>query len=278
MDGWICPATAEGGCPLFIYEYRPALVFCVAVAACFGAVMGSFLNCAAWRVARGESFLRGRSRCPACGHTLGPLELVPVFSWLFQRGRCKACGERISPRYPLTELGFALATVLCLLRFGVTALCLRNYVFLCCLFLLTLTDLDAMLIPDGCHIAAALAWVVALPFVGMGGREILLHLLAAVVFGGGLLGISLILDRVLGRDSLGGGDIKLMAVVGLYLGLVGALFALVIACVAGLAIHALSRKGKGAAFPFGPSIAPAAALMLLYGAPLVDWYLGLLGL
>ena len=200
-----------------------------------------------------------------------------MVSWLLQRGRCKWCGERISARYPLTELGFALLTVLCLLRFDLTVLCLRNFLFLCCLFLLTLTDLEDMLIPDGCHIAAASGWVAALPFTFTGLAATRCCVLAALVFGGGLLLISLAMDRLLGRDSLGGGDIKLFAVVGLYLGFVGTLFAVMIACVVGLALHALSgRRGGGRAFPFGPSIALAAALMLLYGAPLVDWYRGLL--
>lgn len=260
-----------------IYDSRPILAFFVIVAACFGAVMGSFLNCAAWRIVRGESFVNGRSRCPACGHELGPMELVPVLSWILQRGRCKNCGAKVSVRYPLTELGFALMTVLCLLRFDLTVLCLRNYVFLCCLFLLTLTDLEDMTIPDGCHIAAALAWALAQPFLFDGWRGVGLSLLSAVLYGGGLLAVSLVMDKVLGRDSLGGGDIKLFAVVGLYLGLVGTLFALMLSCVLGLAFQALARRsGGGKEFPFGPSIALAAAVMLLYGEPLVSWYRGLL--
>lgn len=260
-----------------IYDYRPMLAFCVALAACLGAVAGSFLNCAAWRIVHGESFIRGRSHCPSCGHVLGAAELVPVFSWLFLKGRCRWCGEKVSARYPLTELACALMTVLCLLRFDLTVLCLRNYVFLCCLFLLTLTDLDDMIIPDGCHIAAVLAWLAALPFTFTGWREALISVLAAVVFGGALLGLSLVMDRLLGRDSLGGGDIKLFAVVGLYLGFIGTLFAMLIACVLGLAFHMLARRREGRrAFPFGPSIAVAAAAMLLYGAPLVEWYRGLM--
>ena len=260
-----------------VYEYRPALIFCAALAAVLGAVMGSFLNCAAWRIARGESFVKGRSRCPTCGHTLGAAELVPVVSWLIQKGRCKACGAKLSARYPLTELGFALVTVLCLLRFDLRLLCLRNYIFLCCLFLLTLTDLDDMIIPDGCHIVAAAAWLATAPWVFSGWGEALGHLAAALVYGGGLLGVSLILDKVLGRESLGGGDVKLFAVVGLYLGMIGTLFAMMLACVVGLLFAALSRRGgAGRAFPFGPSIALSAAVMLLYGAPLVAWYQGLL--
>ena len=141
-----------------IYEYQPAMIFFIVLAAAIGGVAGSFLNCTAWRIVRGESFTMGRSRCPSCGHTLGAAELIPVCSWLFQKGRCKWCKEKISVRYPLTELSFSLITVLCLLRFDLTVLCLRNFLFLCCLFLLTLTDLEDMIIPDGCHIAAAAAW------------------------------------------------------------------------------------------------------------------------
>lgn len=259
---------------VFIFEDRLVLACCVVLAACFGAVMGSFLNCAAWRIVHGESFLKGRSHCVACGHPLGPAELIPVLSWLIQRGRCKWCGQKVSARYPLSELAFALVTVLCLLRFGLTVLCLRNYVFLCCLFLLTLTDLEDMTIPDGCHIVAVLAWVAALPFDFPGWDSVLRSLLAALVFGGGLLAVSLVMDRVMGRDTMGGGDIKLFAVVGLYLGFVGTLFALLLACLIGLAFALVARRG-GRAFPFGPSIALAAAVVLLYGAPIIDWYLGL---
>ena len=260
-----------------IYSSRGALAYFIVVAAALGAIGGSFLNCAAWRIVRGECFIRGRSHCANCGHVLGAAELVPVLSWVLQRGRCKWCGERISARYPLTELCFSLITVLCLLRFDLTPLCLRNFLFLGCLFLLTLTDLEAMIIPDGCHVAAVLIWLLALPFVFTGWGDVARSVAAGLVFGGGLLGVSLVMDRLMGRDTLGGGDIKLFAVVGLYLGFVGTLFALVIACVVGLLLQfALKRGREDAAFPFGPSIALAAGLMLLYGGPLVDWYRGLL--
>lgn len=260
-----------------IYSSRGALAYFIVVAAALGAIGGSFLNCAAWRIVRGESFIRGRSHCANCGHVLGAAELVPVLSWVLQRGRCKWCGQRISARYPLTELGFALLAVLCLLRFDLTVLCLRNFLFLGCLYLLTLTDLEAMIIPDGCHIAAVIIWVLALPFTFTGWGDVAKSLLAAVLYGGALLGLSLIMDRVMGRDTLGGGDIKLFAVVGLYLGLLGTLFAVLLACVVGLLFQAILKRGRdgGGAFPFGPAIALSAAVMLLYGAPLVNWYIGL---
>ena len=261
-----------------IFDYKPLLIYGIALAFVFGACMGSFLNCAAWRAVHGESVLKGRSHCTSCGHALGPADLIPVFSWLFLRGKCRYCGEKVPARYPLTELAFAALTVCALLRFDIRVLCLRNYVFLCCLFLLTLTDIDDMIIPDGCHVFSVIAWIAAEPFLFTGWREVLLHIGAALLYGGGLLVISLILDKVLGRESLGGGDIKLFAVTGLYLGIVGTLFALIFSCLAGLIFQKVrqGRGGEGKAFPFGPWIAAGAAGMLLFGEPLVAWYLGLL--
>ncbi len=254
-----------------------ALLYCVFVAALLGAAFGSFLNCAAWRITHGESVWRGRSHCPACGHSLGAGELIPVLSFLLQKGRCRHCGEKISVRYPLTELLFALLTVLCLLRFDLSWLCLRNWIFLCCLFCLTLTDLDAFVIPDGCLLTAAGAWLLGIPLLRPGWPAVRGELLAALLFGGGILLLSLLMDRVLGRESLGGGDVKLLAVQGLYLGPAGSLFALMLACVLGLILgkgwHA--GTGSGKAFPFGPAIAAAATLVLFFGDRLISWYLGL---
>ncbi len=262
-----------------IYDSTPVLIYCIVVAACLGLVMGSFLNCAAWRIVRGESFLKGRSKCPTCGHTLSAGELIPVISYVIRRGRCKSCGSRISVRYPLTEIAFACITVLCLLRFDLSVLALRNYIFLCCLFLLTLTDIDDMIIPDGCHIVSIVAWAAAEPFLFTGWADVGFSVLSAVIYGGGLLVISLVMDRVLGRDSMGGGDIKLFAVTGLYLGIIGTLFALLFACAAGLVFRAVTNRGeREKEFPFGPWIALGAAVVLLYGEPLIRWYQGLLGI
>ena len=262
-----------------IYDFTPVLIFCVIVAIALGAVMGSFLNCAAWRIVHGESFLKGRSHCPSCGHVLTAGELIPVFSYLAQKGRCRKCGVKLSVRYPLTELAFAALTVLCLLRFDLSVAGLRNYVWICCLFLLTLTDIENMTIPDGCHITALIAWIASAPFIFSGWGEALWNVAAGAVYGGALLGISLIMDKVLGKDSMGGGDIKLFAVTGLYLGFIGTLFALLIACVAGLGFRAATHgRSAGKTFPFGPWIALGAGVILFCGGPLISWYSGLLGI
>lgn len=259
---------------------RGLRIYCCVVAVALGAVFGSFLNCAAWRIAHGESFLRGHSRCPKCGHALGARDLVPVLSWLFQKGRCRYCGDKISIRYPLTELFFAMLTLLCLLRFDLTVLCLRNWIFLCCLFCLSLVDLESYTIPDGCLLTALAAWLLALVFLRPGWGEIVRSLLAGLAFGGGILLLSLAMDKILGKESLGGGDVKLFAVIGLYLRFTGTLFTVLLACVLGLLFAAVlnGRGEKGRPIPFGPSISLAAAFMLLYGQGLTQWYLGLLGL
>ena len=259
-----------------IWESRGLLIYCGVVALLLGAVFGSFLNCAAWRISHGESVLRGRSHCPDCGHVLGAGDLVPILSWLFLRGKCRYCGKKIPARYPLTEAVFALLTLLCLLRFDLSWLCLRNWILLCCLFCLSLTDLECMIIPDVCLIIAAAVWGIFLPLTGMGWPAVRGGLLAGLIFGGGLLGLSLLMDRILKRDSLGGGDIKLFAVLGLYLGIVGTLFMTVLACLLGL-LFAVLRRGRGGGsepFPVGPAIAAAGTVMLLCGEPLIQWYTG----
>ena len=258
-----------------IYESPGILAYFCVVALALGTALGSFLNCAAWRISRRESFIRGRSRCPACGHLLAPVDLIPVASWLLLRGRCRYCGGKVSPRYMWTELCFGLLTTLCLLHFDLTVLCLRNEIFLCCLFCLSLVDMEIMEIPDGCLIVSVLAWLTALPFLWQGWTAVAVSLGSAVIYGGGLLGMSLVMDRIMKKESLGGGDIKLFAVVGLYLGFTGALFALLLSCMMGLLLAALLRAGRGRSFPFGPAIAAASAVMLFWGERLSGWYLGL---
>ena len=251
------------------FSELPAPLFCGILAALLGAVFGSFLNCTAFRVARKESFFSGHSRCPHCKHDLNALDLVPVFSWLFLGGKCRYCKHKISPRYLLTELLFALLSAACLVCFGLTVLALR------CLLTLSLVDLEIYEIPDACLILSALAWIAAQVFLWTNWGDCLLHVAAGLVYGGVVLGVSLLLDKLLKKESLGGGDIKLLAVAGLYLGFVPTLFALILACVIGLVQAKLSGKPKGKASPFGPAVSAATAVMLFFGEPIAAWYLSL---
>ena len=244
------------------------------LAALLGAALGSFLNCVAWRIARGEAWRTGRSRCPVCGHVLGPFELLPVLSFLLQRGRCRHCGAKLSSRYPLTELGFALLTVLCVRRFGLSLYALGCYGFFCCLLCLSLVDWETCIIPDGCLIAALLFWPLTLPALDWDGLRILERFLSALALGGGMLLLSRGMDRLLEKESLGGGDMKLFALLGLYLGFARSLLALLLSSLLGLLL-ALLRRGEDRRIPFAPAISLAAVLSLLWGDAVIDWYLGL---
>ena len=260
-----------------IYSSTAILIFSCVVAAILGAVLGSFLNCAAGRLAKDQPFIKGRSHCPACGHDLGVLDLVPVFSWLLLRGKCRHCGAKISPRYLITELLFAALTVACLLQFDLTVLCLRNWIFICCLFCLSLVDFESKIIPNGTLLIAAGAWLAAEPFLFENWTKTLAHVGTGVAISGGMLLISLVMDKVLQRESLGGGDVKLFAVVGLYLGLLPSMFALILSCILGLAVNLPRQRGNSEPFPFGPWIAVATVVMLFYGQAIVEWYLGFMG-
>ncbi|MDO5142837.1 MAG: prepilin peptidase [Eubacteriales bacterium] len=248
--------------------------YLLALTGLLGACLGSFFNCAAWRHVRGESALRGRSRCPACGHVLTPLELIPLVSYFLQRGHCRACGAPLSRRYPATEGLLALVFISLLARFGPTAACLQWMGLACALFYLSLVDMETMELPDGPMIAAAVWFLALSPLFPDPWGRLRAGAVGAVAIGGGVLLVALVMDKVLGRDSLGGGDIKLLALTGLYLGWVGNLLLLIVACLVGLPLAL--RKGRGVAFPFGPAIALAAWPVALCGQPVIEWYLGLL--
>ena len=262
---------------MIIFSDTLILVYSIVIAGILGAVFGSFLNCAAYRIAHGESVVKGRSHCPDCGHELGVLDLFPIFSWLFLRGKCRYCKSKVSSRYFITECIMALMSILCLLACDISFLFLRNFILLCCLFCLSLIDIDTFEIPDRFHIIMIVAWALYLLCVPDVLETLKKGGLGFIVIGGGILIISLIMDKVLGKNSLGGGDIKLLFVMGLYLGLVAGVFALIFACIIGL-IFAVATKKRKEHFPFGPSISIAFWFMLLYGDGLTNWYLGLLGL
>lgn len=257
-----------------LYELESWMVVYLAVLAfILGAVFGSFLNCAAYRISRKQSFLKGRSVCPKCNHTLHILDLIPIFSFLFSKGKCRYCGEKISIRYPLTEVLFGSLTLLLFFKDGVSLLFLRDFVWFCCLFCLSLVDFEIFEIPDGTILISILAWVLTIPFLQMGWPYIIEHVAAGLVFGVGFLVVSIALDHILKKESLGGGDIKLFFVIGLYLGTVAGLFCVILSAFLGL----IFGRGKER-IPFGPFISMGAVVMYVFGSPLVDWYLRLLNI
>lgn len=261
----------------------------------FGTVFGSFLNCMAWRIAHHESVLKGRSHCALCSHVLGAADLIPVISYLALRGRCRYCGKKISPRYVAAEVVCGCGFVISFLRFGLTLRTLQVIVLFCILLALSLVDFEIYEIPDR-FILTGIIWYFATSWLGrrilnlagltvrvLGegenltvsawGMNLLAGLIGGFAIGGGMLVISLLFDHLLGKESMGGGDIKLFFMTSLYLGLAQGLVSLILSCVVGLVIAALMKKGK---VPFGPAISIAAFVSLLYGEVFVNWYLSLI--
>ena len=239
-----------------------------------GAVMGSFLNCWAMRYAQGERYPRGRSACPKCGHTLSALELVPILSWVFLRGRCRSCHERISVRYPLTELIGAALFAGTFLRYGLTATTAEVCVLTACLMLLSFIDYDTMLLPGAPMLAALVSWCAFLPTHADWRSRALHGALTALIAGAALLLISLLMDRILKKETLGGGDIKLLALAALYLGPWGTLLMVILSCLLGL-VFAVCSKSKDHPFPFGPALAAATWIVVMWEDGVIEWYVGL---
>jgi leader peptidase (prepilin peptidase)/N-methyltransferase len=238
-----------------------------------GLISGSFISVVAHRVPRGESIVGPRSRCPSCGTTIAAYDNVPVFSWLLLRGRARCCGERISPRYPLVELALGILYVLiAIVLWGDAGEVALGLVFVTMLAAVTLTDLERRLIPNKILIAGAVAAVLIAAVSDP--ASLPERALAAAAAGGLLFAAALAYPR-----GMGLGDVKLAAVMGLFLGrAVGPaiMVALLVGALVGLGL--IAREGAAArkrAIPFGPFLALGGVAGLLAGDQLVDWYLGL---
>ena len=236
-----------------------------------GLLVGSFVTVIAHRIPRGEGFVAGRSHCPSCGAQVAAYDNVPVLSWLMLRGRCRSCGEHISARYPLAELAVAVlyaATVLILGTDDVADL-VSGLVLCTVLVAITLTDLERRVIPNQIVAAGAIA---ALAIAAVGDpAELPERLAAAAIAGGVLFVIALAYPR-----GMGMGDVKLVAMLGLFLGAAVAPAVLIgFATGATVGLVMIARHGSAArkqAIPFGPFLALGGIVGLWWGPEIVDWY------
>jgi leader peptidase (prepilin peptidase)/N-methyltransferase len=236
-----------------------------------GLIFGSFFNVVAHRLPRGQSLVAPGSRCPGCEEPIKPYDNVPVLSWLWLHGRCRTCGVAISPRYPAVEaLTAVLAIAVVLVEQGAhdTALGLA---LVAILVPVALIDLDHRIIPNKILLPAAVAALA----IGAVTRPtgVPEQLIAGAAAGSFLLVFALAYPR-----GMGMGDVKLAAVLGLYLGRsvgVAILVAVVAATVIGVAVMARLgvRKGRKTAVPFGPFLALGGVVALLAGPAITHWYL-----
>jgi leader peptidase (prepilin peptidase)/N-methyltransferase len=248
--------------------------FALTFAALFGAVIGSFLNVCIHRLPRGTSIVWPASACPACGRALSWFENIPIVSYLFLRGRCRTCGAPISARYPIVEALTAAMFALAWWYYGPGPMLISRLIFGCALIVLFAIDLEHHLLPNvitltGIVIGFLLSFITDQP----GWRSSLIGIVAG---GGVLFLIAEVYYRVRHEEGLGMGDVKMLAMMGAFLGWPLAILSLMIASVAGTIIGVgLIVTGRGTmkyALPFGTFLAIGAAVSAAAGQTILHWY------
>lgn len=252
--------------------------FLDAYAAVMGLIAGSYLNVVIHRLPRGLSTVLPRSACPACGAPIAVRDNLPLLSFALLGGRCRACKAPIAWRYPLIEAVTALLFVACLERFGVSLATLAAALFCCLMIALGLIDLEHQILPDRLTYPGILAGLVLQRWLPWGG---LWQAVAGALLGGGvLLAIWGAWYLVRHEEGMGLGDVKMLALIGAFLGWKGTLVALFFASLAGaltgLALMLWGGAGMRSKLPFGSFLALGGITALFAGPEIAGWYAGLL--
>ena len=241
-----------------------------------GLAVGSFLNVCIHRIPRGGSIVSPPSRCPGCGYQLRWFDNIPVVSWVVLRGRCRSCRAPISLRYPIVELLTMAMFLLHWWMFGWTLLMGVRLVFACTLIVLFVIDLEHHLLPNVITLPGIAAGLIVSLVVPPGVRD---AALGTLVGGGVLWLIGEAYYRYAGQEGMGGGDVKMLAMVGAFLGWKLVLVTLVLSSVAGsivgLTVIALRRGDMKYALPYGTFLALGALAASLVGDQIVAWYVGM---
>lgn len=277
------PTSLLAMIPGLAYGLMGAIIFT------FGAAIGSFLNVVVYRLPAGLSLVHPPSRCPHCHHRLSPWENVPVLGWVWLGGRCRQCRQPIAVRYPLVEAVTGLLFVLLVGVFGLTWTAVGYGVLVCWLMVLALIDLDTLTLPN---VLTQSGVVLGLGFQVL--RGVQSGELAAVAqqvmtgVGGMVLGvwlfgaIALVGSVVLGQTAMAGGDVKLAAMLGSWLGWKAVLLILLLSAflgsVVGMGGRLLNRLQAGQPMPFGPFLVLGALITLFYETQILDAYLRFSGL
>lgn len=247
----------------------------------FGALFGSFANVVIIRLPRGESIVKPRSHCMSCNAPVSWYHNLPILSWFILRGRCSKCGAGFSIRYPLVELLMAVLFAGAGMAFGISWTLFEALIFIFGLVTVSFIDIDHMILPDKftlSGIAIGLAGALLNPE-----RTFLDGLIGAVLGFGFLWAVAYFYFALRNREGMGGGDIKLLGWIGAVLGWKAVplviLVSSLIGSLVGIALALRTKGGMNKAIPFGPYLAAAALLYLLFGgAGWGDWYLSLHGL
>lgn len=240
-----------------------------------GLCVGSFLNVCIYRLPAGRSIVRPPSSCSTCAAPIRWYDNIPVISYVVLRGRCRSCRAPFSPRYPFIELLTGFFATAVWMRFGPHPQTLIYFLFIAALLTITFIDIDHRIIPD----------VISLPGIPIGfGLSFLIpqltwidSFLGILVGGGSLFAVAWGYRLITGKDGMGGGDIKLLGMIGAFIGWKGVLFTIMASSftgtLVGVAMMMRTRQGMKLAVPFGPFLAIGAVIYLFFGSQLIDWYM-----
>ena len=240
----------------------------------FGLIVGSFLNVCIYRLPRNKSIILPSSFCPACEKPIKFYDNIPIVSYLFLRGKCRQCGSKISIRYPLVELLTAVLFLMLYRKLGLSFELFVGVIFVALLVVISFMDLDFQIIPDilsiGGLVAGILLAIVRPVFIYLYPKFGFLDALYGVLIGGGVLFvIAYGYQLITKREGMGGGDVKLLAMIGSFCGIKGVIFSLMAGSLLGTAvgIPLMLIKGQGTkyAIPFGPFLSIGALLYLFMG-------------
>ncbi|MEE9189900.1 MAG: prepilin peptidase [Candidatus Neomarinimicrobiota bacterium] len=243
-----------------------------------GLAFGSFLNVCIYRLQRGKSLVKPGSTCPNCGYKIRFLENIPVLSYLFLRGKCSNCKKPISLRYPLVEILAALFSVLLFQQYGLSPGFIFTTTFVFLVIIIAFIDIDKQIIPNGLLIIGIIPAL--FPLVTNGLKGSLSHLLGGVGLGLCFFMIGSLGKIILRQESMGMGDVKYAALIGLFLGWkLGLLAAGLAFIIAALLIVILLPTGKmtmGERIPFGPFLSLGTVIAIIWGPSLIQGYLKLI--
>ncbi|MCJ7772633.1 MAG: A24 family peptidase [Desulfobacterales bacterium] len=243
----------------------------------YGVCVGSFSNVCIHRLPLSKSLKSPPSNCPQCGSPIRFYDNIPILSYIWLKGHCRHCQKRISFRYPFVEIMGGLFALFIYLEYGLTFEALIYYLFIVTLIIITFIDIDHQIIPDvislpGIPICFLASF--ALPSVTF------IDSLIGILAGGGSLFIVLwTYHLITGVEGMGGGDIKLLAMIGALIGWEGVIFTIFISSITGTMVGILimlrTKKGLKLAVPFGPFLSIGAILYVFYGSELIRWYLNM---
>jgi leader peptidase (prepilin peptidase)/N-methyltransferase len=240
----------------------------------FGLIFGSFLNVCIYRIPLGKSIIFPPSSCPNCDRRIEFYDNIPVVSYIFLRGKCRYCHQRIPVHYPVVELLTGLLSMALFIRYGLSYQYILSFLFVISLVLISFIDLHHQIIPDILSIPGIFAGI-AVSFIP--GHVVWVDSLIGAAGGGGILYlIALVFKKVTGRDGLGGGDVKLLAMIGAWMGWRALPFIVLLSSLSGIAIGggALMLAGKGyrVRIPFGPFLSLGTIIYFFFGPQILRWY------